>query len=164
MAKIIKGKYPYKETESMSKKKKRKLAEKEQRKLLAKQDKQLKMQCDCNHLDSKKNKSHMKISEDGTTQVCKICGGTIIRDPKLLTEASVKTAARTIYSVLSYARNNLSIDEKTDRHITEALLIVLRCPELLKNMKNFGEGKKKKNKKNNNKKNKKNKSFNRISY
>ena len=48
MAKIVKGKYPYKDTEKLSKKKKRKEAEREQKKLLKKQDKELKMQCDCN--------------------------------------------------------------------------------------------------------------------
>ena len=164
MAKIVKGKYPYKETEKMSKKKKRKQAEREQRKLLEKQDKQLKMQCDCNHLDSKKNKSHFKKSKDGMTQTCKICGGTLICNPDLLTEEIAKNSADIIYTILSLARNRLNIDEKTDSQITKALLIVKRCPELLKNMKDFGDNKKKKNKKNkkNNKKNKS--SINRISY
>ena len=63
MAKIIKGKYPYKDSEGKSKKQKRKELEKEQKKLLRKQDKALKMQCDCNHLDSKKNKTHFKFSK-----------------------------------------------------------------------------------------------------
>ncbi len=170
MAKIVKGKYPYKETEKMSKKKMREKAAKEQRKLLAKQDKQLKMQCDCNHLDSKKNKSHFKKIRDDKgkiipgLQMCKICGGTLICDPDLLTEDTVKNAADVIYTILSLARNRLSIEEKTDQQITKALLIVKRCPDLLKTMKDLGEDKKKKNKKNkkNNKKNKS--SFNRISY
>ena len=164
MAKIVKGKYPYKDTEKLSKKKKRKEAEREQKKLLKKQDKELKMQCDCNHLDSKKNKTHFKISKDGMTQTCKICGGTLIRDPELLTEETAKTAATTIYTIFGLARNRLNIDEKTDSEITKMLLMVHRAPELLKLIKDSGKGKKnnkKKGKKNNNKKNK---SFNRISY
>ena len=163
MAKIVKGKYPYKDAEKLSKKKKRKEAEREQKKLLRKQDKQLKMQCDCNHLDSKKNKTHFKISKDGTTQTCKICGGTLIRDPELLTEAAAKSAADTIYTIFSLVRNRLNIDEETDRQITKTLLMVHRAPELLSHIKDSGKGKKKNNKKN--KKNgKKKSSINRISY
>ena len=164
MAKIVKGKYPYVDDEKLSKKKKRKEAEREQKKLLRKQDKQLKMQCDCNHLDSKKNKTHFKISKDGMKQTCKICGGTLIRDPELLTEVTAKNAADIIYTIFSLVRNRLNIDEETDRQITKTLLMVHRTPELLKLIKDSGKGKKKDKKKN--KKNKKNNksSFNRISY
>ena len=164
MAKIVKGKYPYKDTEKLSKKKKRKEAEREQKKLLRKQDKELKMQCNCNHLDSKKNKTHFKISKDGTKQTCKICGGTLIRDPELLTEEIAKSSASVIYTIFGLVRNRLNIDEETDRQITKMLLMVHRTPELLKLIKNSGKGKKKDKKKD--KKNKKNNksSFNRISY
>ena len=163
MAKIVKGKYPYKDTEKLSKKKKRKEAEREQKKLLKKQDKELKMQCDCNHLDSKKNKTHFKVSKDGAKQTCKICGGTLIRDPELLTEEIAKSSASVIYTIFGLARNRLNIDEETDRQITKTLLMVHRTPELLKLIKDSGKSKKKDKK--NNKKGKKNKSsFNRISY
>ena len=164
MAKIVKGKYPYQDAEKLSKKKKRKEAEKEQKKLLRKQDKELKMQCDCNHLDSKKNKTHFKISKDGTKQTCKICGGTLIRDPELLTEDIAKSSAEIIYTIFSLVRNRLNIDEETDRQITKTLLMVHRTPELLRLVKDSGNGKKKDKKKD--KKNKKNKKspFNRISY
>jgi hypothetical protein len=164
MAKIVKGKYPYKDTEKLSKKKKRKEAEREQKKLLRKQDKQLKMQCDCNHLDSKKNKTHFKVSKDGMKQVCKICGGTLIRDPELLTEETAKSSADIVYTIFSLVRNRLNIDEETDRQITKTLLMVHRMPELLKLIKDQGKGTKK-NKKKDKKNGKKNKStFNRISY
>ena len=82
------------------------------------------MQCDCNHLDSKKNKTHFKYSKDGATMTCKICGGTLIRDEELLTEASAKSASKIIYTIFSLVRNRLNIDEETDRQITKMLLMV----------------------------------------
>ena len=163
MAKIVKGKYAYKDTEKLSKKKRKEAERREQKKLLKKQDKELKMQCDCNHLDSKKNKTHFKVSKDGMTQTCKICGGTLIRDPELLTEETAKSSVKVVYTILGLVRNRLNIDEETDRQITKALLIVHRCPELLKLIKDQGKSNKKKDKKKKNKGNKKS-SFNRISY
>lgn len=162
MAKVVRGKYNFK-SDSLSKKEKKRLKEKEQRKLLQKQDKEMKIMCDCNHLDAKKNKTHFKYSNDGMFKTCKICGGKIINDPQLLTEESVKSAVDTIYSVYAIVRNRLNISEDTDRQITKTLLYVMRCPDLLKLVKDDSkDSKKKKNKKD--KKNKNKKSFNRISY
>lgn len=133
--------------------------------MLKKQDKQLKMQCNCNHLDSKKNKPHFKISKDGSTRTCKICGGVLINDPKLITKDSIEGAVTYIYTILSLTRNKLNIDEETDKQITKTLLMVSRAPELLELIKGQSMGKKKKKNKNGKNKNgKKNKSFNRINY
>jgi len=159
---IIKGKYPYHDKDKQSKKERKKEALKLQKKMMKEKDKELKKICNCNHIDSKKGKSHFKISKDGTTRICKICGGKIINDPKLLTEESAKNAALTIYSIFSLARGRLNLDEDTDKQITKTLLMVNRSPELLELVKNTGKSKKEKKKEKKNKKNKGN--FNRIAY
>lgn len=164
MAKVIKGKYEYHDKDKMSKKAKKKEAKKLQEKMLKKQDKAIKMQCDCNHIDRKTGKSFWKISKDGNTKTCKICGGEIINNPEFFTKDSVESSAKVIYTLLSIIRNKLNIDEETDRQITKSLLIVLRSGELYDLAKSASTGKKKKDKKKN-KKNKKNgKSYNRLSY
>ena len=163
MAKVVKGKYKYKDDDHKSKKQIKREQRELERKMLKKQDKQLKMQCDCNHLDAKKNKTHFKMTKDGL-RVCKICGGKMIADPKLLTKDAVDSAVLYIYTVLGLVRNKLSIDEETDRQITKALLIVVRCPELLELVKSQSLGKKKKKHNKKNKDDKKFKNFNRINY
>lgn len=164
MAKVIKGKYRYKDAEHKSKKQMKREQRELERKMLKKQDKQIKMQCDCNHLDSKKNKAHFKLSKDGMTRICKICGGKMIADPSLLTKDAVDSAVLYIYTVLGLVRNKLNIDEQTDKQITKALLIVVRCPELLELVKSQSLGKKKKKHNKNNKNDKKFKNFNRVNY
>lgn len=164
MAKLIKkGKYPYVDSKKQSKKQKKKEQEKLQRKMLEKQDKALKKQCNCNHIDCDKGKSHFKYSKDGLTKTCKICGGVIINDPNLLTKPAVENASQVVYSVLSYARANLRIDEKTDNNITKALLITSRLPELLDLVMDTGKSKKEKKKDKKKKKNNGSK-FSRIIY
>lgn len=163
MAKVIRGKYPYKDDSKKSKKDKKREQKELQKKMLKKQDKQLKMQCNCNHLDSKKNKPHFKLSKDGLTRTCKICGGTMIADPKIL-EGNVESSVSTIYTVFSLARNKLNIDEETDRQITKTLQMVYRVPDLLKLIKGQSNGKKKNKNGKKNKNKKKNNSFNRLSY
>ena len=164
MAKIVKkGKYAYHDESKKSKKALKKEREKELKKKLKQQDKALKKQCDCNHIDSNKGKSHFKYSKDNKIRTCKICGGQIINDPQLLNKKSVENAALTIYSVFAYARARLRLDEETDRQITKTLLMVSRCPDLLELIIDTGKSKKEKKKDKKNKKKNKN-NFNRISY
>ena len=163
---IIKGKYPYKDAKKMSNKERKKEEKRKKEELLRKEDKKLKMQCNCNHLDSKHNKAHFKKNDDGTI-TCKICGGTIINNPDALTKEAAKSASTFVYTVFSHVRNKLSIDEDMDKKITKALMIVARMPELLELMQDGygnGMGKKKKNKKNGKNKKNKNKGYNRITY
>ena len=104
--KIVKRKYPFKK-----KKKKKKCAKKKNRL--------------CN---SNNNKRHLKKPNDSTTQVCKICGGTL----KIPTEEAAKSTVNTIYTIFSFMRNRLNIDEETDHQITKTLHLIEGSCDLLK--------------------------------
>ena len=158
--KAIKGKFPYKDGDKVSKKAKRKKMLEE----LRKKDKRLRMQCECNHIDSKHGKTHFKKSDDGIHKFCKICGGQIISDGDMMTLDAINGAVDIIYSLFAKVRNTFNLDEKTDLSITNALQIIMRSPELYEqivDIYNSKNGKKKKNKKN--KKNK-GKKYTRIQY
>lgn len=169
MAKI-KGKFEYKKDKDKKKKNKRELNEKMQRK----KDRKLKKQCECNHLDSKHNKTHMKKvfikDADGNDVLmyneCKICGGKIYAKPEqFLTKEALEAAQETIYTAWSLIRNKYAIKSDFDKNITTSLLMNARIGTLVEKLKDEDMAKKnKKNKGNKNKKkNKKNKSY-RINY
>lgn len=168
MAKI-KGKFEYKKDKDKKKKKNlRELSEKEQRK----KDKKLRKQCECNHLDSKHNKSHFKKIQstdiDGNTvnmyNQCKICGGKIYAKPEqFLTKDSIETAVETIYTAWSLIRNKYVIKSDLDKNITTSLLMNARVSTLIEKLKGEDVAKKNKKNKKKNKKNKKNKTY-RVSY
>lgn len=162
----IKGKFPYKDGDKKSKKEKARLRAKEQEKLLKKQDKELKMQCECNHLDSKKNKTHFKYNEDHSIATCKICGGQMLTNPDALDEDSVKMAKMIVYTIFGQVRNKLNISEDVDKQISKTLLTVSRMDDLLaliKDQYSDGDKKKKDKKKNKDKKKSKGGSY-RINY
>lgn len=151
MAKVIKGKFRYKDVKKnkLSKSQKRK----EYQKLLRKQDKELKMRCECNHIDCDKNKLRLDYNKDKTIAKCKICGAEMYTSPDALDKASITHAVKTIYSAFSLIRNRLPISEEVDKNITRTLLMNMRVPELMDNIREDGLDKKKnKNKKKNNKK------------
>lgn len=157
MSKSIKGKFPYKDGS-----KKKINSRKEQEKLLRKQDKEMKMQCECNHLDSKKNKTHFSYNEDRTIKTCKICKGQLLNTEDALDNDSIDMAIKVVYTVFGIVRNKLNVSDEMDKQITKTLHMVLRMPEIIKIMKD--NNKKDKKKKKNNKKGKNNKNKRRSSY
>ena len=169
MAKI-KGKFEYKKKKNKkdNSSKIRKLKEKEQRK----KDRKLRKQCECNHLDSKNNKAHMKIitvtTDDGKQipmyRKCKICGGKIYANPDFLSKDAIEGATETLYSAWSIIRNKYAVDPQFDKNITTALLINARTATLIDKIKDeFASKKKDKKDKKKDKKKKKSKAY-RINY
>ena len=171
MAKI-KGKFEYKK-EKDKKKDKHKLRELKEKKE-RKKDRKLRKQCECNHLDAKHNKAHMKKvyikDADGKDVLmynqCKICGGKMYARPdQFLTKDAIESAQETLYTAWSLIRNKYVIKSDFDKNITNALYMNSRVGTIIEKLKDADiEKKTKKNKKKNKGKGKKNKKSYRVNY
>ena len=123
MAKIVKGKYPFKEIKKLSKKKMREKAAKEQKKLLAKQDKELKIQCDCNHLDSKNNKSHFKKVKDSEG---KISIDSVNYTPVYLYDSGSGSKSRTRYTLIDVEKAITDYENGESGSVSKSLYNTLK--------------------------------------
>lgn len=166
---VVKGKFDYKPDK---KKKKGKLSNKEQAELLKKemkkQDKKLHKQCVCNHIDRKHGEPHWhKYTNDSNVKIrkCKICGGEIYEDRARYNTASIEAANKILYSAISVIRNNLSVNEETDKKLVNAMLVNAKVSTMMDMVtKNDKKDKKNKNKNGNKKKKNKKNKFSRVKY
>lgn len=166
---IIRGRFKYKK-DGDGKKSKKKNNRKIIEKAFKKEDKKLKKMCECNHLDSEKNKTHFKYIVEGEGadkveyRVCKICNAKMLSDPRMYIN-DLPQAIMTIMSSAAIIRNKFPLTEKFYNDITNALYVVNRFPKFFEKLKNADiEDSKKKNKKGKKKKKNKNKKFERINY
>ena len=169
---FIRGKFKFEDEKKKKKKKKKKNYEKLKLKAqekLKEKDKKLRKMCECNHLDSKKNKAHFEKIDNGEGGVnylrCQICGGKLINDEKALSEPCLEQAYDALYTAVAYIRNRFPLEPQMDKALTTTLFMNRRAITLLKKMKkeNLLEKKNDKKGKKNKKKNKK-KRLERIAY
>ena len=142
-------------------------------KQLRKKNKKLRKRCECNHIDSVRNKCRLKKitiggdenGEGGTKYYkCQICGGKIIAEEALLMKPVVKQAVDTIYSAFAHVRLKYNLKDGIDRDITTALYTNARLLDIIDSISSEDiSNKKNKKKKNKNKKGKKNKYY-RVDY
>lgn len=168
---VVRGKFAYDEKKNKKKKNKKKNNIEKTKKVFLKEDKKLRKRCECNHIDCKHNKMHLKtveIGEPGATvkyKKCKICGGMMINDSTLMNESTIKTSVEVLYSLFSIIRTRFNISPSIDKAISTTLFMNERALTLAGKLTAADMKNKKNKKKKNKKKNKKNKHrYSRINY
>lgn len=163
---IVHGKFTF-----TKKKKKNKKSDYEiNLKKMKKEKKRFEKQSICNHLDRKDDEPKFKkiTVTEGDSELkynkCKICGALLLRDPLLLSDASIETSANVVYTTLSAIHSKYNLDSNIEKNIINAKRVMLQLPTLASKLNNNDKKNKHKKDKNKKKKKKNNKTFARIDY